>query len=509
MDNVDSKIGLINLADEHKLGCTIAWNVPANLCVATSAVEKALSDRGLPNYKPAGCTPLVRWKELVKNHLVSRSSSERPMRSNECRHTDKDVTSYEFSVNITSSETEKARLAPVGTMSFRKVNDAMWWRFTCGARLQNETLDEYIDRNLKHDPALTRSDCLDFANFAERAIEDASRFDGGNFHSASTLKQAIKVGFESSGGFSVASRGGFWFLPRLDGATCPYGVGHKIAAAMFEATGNSVRFTTMHVPKDAASIQGASEVAREDFLETLAALEAEVSDLEFLREGQNDVRRKRVSEIMAQVQIYKAVWGMAGDDLTSIGERVFSMMDAHDAKTAAKKAAKKVSKVKPTASSVVVSVAEAAGAEEAEAEAEVEEFDEDMDLTPEEEAEIESEIEAEAAAQEEVSDELADKIDEDVRKVTALMDAQRAVEKTALGSLLDNEEVRAGLKNNGKALVETRGFSIALRYNDGFGLVWRILRDGQTVSSGAKPTLDLKGLSAEMLTKIEEALSKM
>lgn len=501
MENVDSKIGLMNLADEHKLGCTIAWNVPANLCVATSAVEKALSDRGLPNYKPAGCTPLVRWKELVKNHLVSRASSERPMRSNECRHADKDVTSYEFSVNITSTETEKARLAPVGTMSFRKVNDAMWWRFTCGARLQNETLDDYIDRNLQHDPALTRSDCLDFANFAERAIQDASRFDGGTSHSASTLKQAIKVGFESSGGFSVASRGGFWFLPRLDGSTCPYGVGHKIAAAMAEATGNSVKFTTMHVPKDAASIQGASEVAREDFLETLAALETEVSELEFLREGQNDVRRKRVSEIMAQVQIYKTVWGMAGDDLMGLGERVVAMMDAHDAKTAAKKASKKVPKTKPAASSVVVSVSAATEADE-----ETEEVEEETPLTPEEEAEIESEIEAEAAAQEET---LEEKIEEDLRKVTALMDAQRAVEKSNLVSLLDNDEVKASIKKTGKALVETRGFSIVIRYDDGFGVTWRLLRDKQTVCSGAKATLDLAALSTEITTKMEDAAAKL
>jgi len=431
------------------------------------------------------------------------------MRSNECRHPDKDVTSYEFSVNITSSETEKARLAPVGTMSFRKVNDAMWWRFTCGARMQGETLDDYVDRNLKHDPALTRSDCLDFATFATRAIEDASRFDGGNFHSASTLKQAIKVGFESSGGFSVASRGGFWFLPRLDGVTCPYGVGHKIAAAMFEATGNSVRFTTMHVPKDAASIQGASEVAREDFLDTLAALETEVSELEFLREGQNDVRRKRVSEIMAQVQIYKTVWGMAGDDLTSIGDRVILMMDAHDAKTAAKKASKKAPKAKPAAASVVVSVSDAAEAEvEAEVD-EVEESDEEMDLTPEEEAEIESEIAAEAAAQEEIPDTLEDKIEEDLRKVTALMDAQRAVEKANLGYLLDTDEVRSSLKKTGKAVVETRGFSIVIRYDEGFGATWRLIRDKQTICSGAKATLDLESLSKEIVSKMEEAASKL
>jgi hypothetical protein len=507
MENVDSKIGLMNLADEHKLGCTIAWNVPANLCVATADVEKALTDRGLPNYKPAGCTPLVRWKELVKNHLVSRASSERPMRSNECRHPDKDVTSYEFSVNIISSETEKARLAPVGTMSFRKVNDAMWWRFTCGARLQGETLADYVDRNLEHDPSLTRSDCLDFAAFADRAIEDAARFDGCSAHSASTLKQAIKVGFESSGGFSVASRGGFWFLPRLDGATCPYGVGHKIAAAMSEATGNSVRFTTMHVPKDATSIQGASEVAREDFLETLASLETEVSELEFLREGQNDVRRKRVSEIMAQVQIYKTVWGMAGDDLTSIGDRVLTMMDAHDAKTAAKKASKKAPKAKPSAASVVVSVSEADSSKESEESEEA--YDDDNDLTPEEEAEIEAEIEAEAEAQIEVPDTLQDKIDEDLRKVTAIMDAQRAVEKANLGYLLDTDEVRSSIKKTGKAVVETRGFSIVIRYDDGFGATWRLLRDKQTVCSGAKATLDLETLSKEIVSKMEEAAAKL
>jgi len=303
VNSMDAKIGLFDLADEHKLGCTISWNVPTDLCVSVTDVDAAFAAQGLPNYKASGCQPIVRWKELVKSRIVARSSLARTIRPNECRHPDKDVVSYEFSVNIPSTETETARLVPVGTMSIRKTNSVMWWRFTCGPRLANETIDEYAVRNVTNCGDLSHADCIDFANHAESAIADSKRFGAGPCHSAGTIKQTIKLGFEGSGGFSVASRGGFWFLPRLDGVSCPYTIGHKIAAAVSSATGGAAKFTTMNVPKDTSSVQGATEVVHEDFFQSLANLETEVAELETLREGQNDLRLKCVGEILAQVQI--------------------------------------------------------------------------------------------------------------------------------------------------------------------------------------------------------------
>jgi hypothetical protein len=491
MNNVDAKIGLINLADDQKLGCTIAWSVPSNICIPVDAVAAALLKRGLPDYKPTGCTPLARWKELVKNHRVSRDPGLKDMRSNECKHADKDVTSYEFSVNLPSTQTEKARLVAVGTMSMRSANDAMWWRFGVGARAQGESIDDYIDRQLAHEPALSRQDCVDFAEYAHAAQSDAARFaTGTQCHSGGTVKHALKLGFISVGGFSVASRGGFWFIPRLGGEKCPYAIGHLIAEAFTEVGGGNIRFTTMHVPKDAASIEGASEVARKDFLESLQELEEELRELEALRSGQNDVRRARVQEIMQRVEVYKTLWGMTSDDLTDMGNRVLTLMDAHDQKTQAKKATKTKSKTKTKTktNSLAALNATTDAVEDSPEEVETEEDD----LTPEEEAEIESEVEAEAEAQIEV--------EAVVEETQNALSAAVAIKRVDLVAAICNEEVEKTLKNRGKYVLDANGFSTVIRYDDAFGLTWRLLRDGSLINNGSKKVSSLSVSLHELAT---------
>lgn len=501
MNNVDAKIGLFNLTDDQKLGCTIAWSVPADACIEVSAVTAALTKRGLPDYKPTGCTPLARWKELVKNHRVSRDPGLKDMRSNECKHADKDVTSYEFSVNLPSTETEKARLVPVGTMSMRSSNDAMWWRFGVGARQQGESIEDYIDRQLAAEPALTRQDCLDFAEYAVRAQGDAARFIGTACHSGGTIKHAIKLGFTSSGGFSVAARGGFWFIPRLGGPNCPYSIGHLIAEAFTEVGNGIIRFTTMHVPKDSASIEGASEVARKDFLESLQELEDELQELEALRSGQNDVRRQRVQEIMQRVEVYKTLWGMTGDDLTDMGNRVLTLMDAHDEKTKAKKAAKvgpkkkRAAKIMPASVSAATSISDTDEVDETEEveeveteEVEAEEVDEISD------AEYNLEIEAEAAAQ--------------VEETQRALDTAMAIKKINIEEAICNDEVAKTLKNRGKYILETKSFNTVIRYDESFGLTWRLIRDGALVANGSKKTAVLKDALVELAAELKEIADK-
>jgi hypothetical protein len=345
--SIDSRLGLSNLAPEDTLGATVAWHVPAGLCIPVASVTAALQAAGLPVYKASGATPKARWTELVKNHKIRRPVGRRELRSVECKHPDKSLTSYEFNVNVPSTETEKARLVPVGTMSIASLADAppvVTWRLSVGPRDldSGETEAEYIARQLLYSPDLAADDCLDFLNYGAQVFADVMQYSADNCHSATSMKALIKAGFEQTGGFSIASRGGFWFMPRIDGVTCPYTMAARIADVLDPATNGQVRFTRMSIPKDAQSVEGASEVVREDFLDSLRDLEEEIEELTAHKEGQNEGRRARLAGVLSRLEVYKAVWGMAGDDIETMVAKINGDLDAHDAKTSEGKSLKAI-----------------------------------------------------------------------------------------------------------------------------------------------------------------------
>lgn len=335
--SIDSRLGLINLSPDNTLGATLAWHVPSGIRIPVTAMAAALSKHGLPDYKPTGSSPKARWMELVKNHKVSREVGLREMRGVQCVQPDKTSIAYEFSVNAPSDENGKARLLPVGTLSLDPVANVMRWRLAVGEPVDGEPLADYFQRALDAEPALLGADLTDFADYAVRVAAEVQTYIDEESHSAVTTKAILKMAFEKAGGFSISSRGGFWFLPRLDGVTCPFTVAQKVAEAIAEASGGAIRFTRMSIPKDAPSLEGAAEVVREDFLDSLRDLAEEVSELESNKTGQNEGRRERVANLMTKVELYKTIWGMAGDDIEEAAAKVGSLMDAHDSKTAALK----------------------------------------------------------------------------------------------------------------------------------------------------------------------------
>lgn len=447
----EQKIGLSNLSPEDTLGCTVAWHVPSRLRVPAARVKQALADRGLPEVKPAGSTPSARWKELVKNHRISRKHGERDLRSIECKHPDKDILSYEFSVNAPSTETEKARLIPVGTMSLR--DDHMSFKLTVGPQALWESDETYISRALAHSPDLLPSDCMDFIAYARETQDEVGHYFREQQHSAVSLKALLKFYFERSGAFSVSSRGGFWFVPRTGLIDCPYEFMGKVAEAISEATDGAVRFTRMNIPKDATSLEGASEMVREDFIDLLQDLEKTVSGLESNMQGQNDCRREVVNGVIAKLGIYKTLWGMAGDDIEDLAARVTALMDEHDARTVALK-------------QNAVEVAQ---------------------------------IRAEARSEEA----------EERKRERAFQDARRIIIDRHGWSLVRGYDVRTDLEQNGKASASHNDLCIRLSIDSVLGLIWRITNNGVLVMEGrhTNSPYDLDILATEIQKRAQTLLA--
>jgi hypothetical protein len=333
---IDSRLGLINLSPDNTLGANLAWNVPSGIRIPVTAMAAALSKQGLPDYKPTGSTPRSRWSELVKNHKVSRALGLRDMRSVLVRDGVTTRTAYEFSVNAQSVVEGQANILKVGTLSIDD-NNVLSWHLAVGERFPAESLEDYFMRALLAEPGLIGMDLADFVTYAEGVHAEVKTYIDEDSHSAVTTKAILKMAFEKAGGFSISSRGGFWFLPRVDGVACPYAIGGKVAEAVAEASGGAIRFTRMNIPKDAPSLEGAAEVVREDFLDALRSLAEEVEELESNKTGQNDGRRERVANLMTKVELYKTIWGMAGDDIEEAAAKAAALMDAHDSKTAALK----------------------------------------------------------------------------------------------------------------------------------------------------------------------------
>jgi hypothetical protein len=427
--SAESKIGLSNLSPEDTLGCTMSWHVPTRLRVPVSRVKHSMDIRSLPEVKPAGSTPAARWKELVKNHRFSRKIGERDLRSIECKHADKGLVSYEFSVNAPSTETEKARLIPVGTMSLR--DETMSFKLTVGPQLYQESDEDYISRALAHSPDLLAADCRDLIDYARAVREEVGYYIGSPHHSAVTIKALLKICFEQSGAFSVSSRGGFWFVPRTGLADCPHAFMNRVAEAIIEATDGAVRFTRMNIPKDATSLEGASEMVREDFIDMLKDLEVAVESLECNMQGQNDGRREVVNGIIAKLGIYKTLWGMAGDDIESLAARVTALIDAHDSRTAA---------IKQNAVEI---------------------------------AQIRAEARSEDSAER--------------KRERAFADVHDALHRRRQWTVITYYDVRNSLENTGKAQIDETHWTMTLRTDDVLGLIWRITNNGVLVMEGRQP----------------------
>ena len=427
--SAESKIGLSNLSPEDTLGCTMSWHVPTRLRVPVARVKHSMDIRSLPEVKPAGSTPAARWKELVKNHRVSRKIGERDLRSIECKHSDKSLVSYEFSVNAPSTETEKARLIPVGTMSLR--DETMSFKLTVGPQLYQESDEDYISRALAHSPDLLAADCRDLIDYARAVREEVGYYIGSPHHSAVTIKALLKICFEQSGAFSVSSRGGFWFVPRTGLADCPHAFMSKVAEAIAEATDGAVRFTRMNIPKDATSLEGASEMVREDFIDMLKDLEVTVESLECNMQGQNDGRREIVNGIIGKLGVYKTLWGMAGDDIESLASRVTALMDDHDSRTAA---------LKQNAAEI---------------------------------AQIRSEAKSEDATER--------------KRERAFAEVHDALHRRRQYHAITCYDVRNGLENTGKAQIDETHWTMTIRKDDVLGLIWRITHNGILVMEGRQP----------------------
>ena len=333
---------LAAIPDEEMLGALLSVSCEGDLCVPVAAVNAALASVGVDT-TVGGLTARARFQELVGNgakkvNTRKGKDKHRPITGARCDHKEKGLLSFEYSVNIPSATTETANLVPVGVVSFNEINGQAYWKFVCGPREIAESERDYRERAYDALAAegVTFSDLRDFAEWADAALADIARFDRDNAHGASSIKRALTDYFERVSCYPVGLRGGTYFAVREGGPGCAYERTVALSAALDKVTNGAVRMAYFPTPRVASSVEATTEIVRTSFMEKIGEIEAEIAKLTTHRTGQNDGRRAELEDILARLDTYHALWGLAGDDIRAAAEKVRTAICDHDGKTAAK-----------------------------------------------------------------------------------------------------------------------------------------------------------------------------
>jgi hypothetical protein len=360
---------LANIPDSDLLGALFSVSCDSALCVPVEAVNAAFSAVGFASTVGAH-NARARFQELIGNgakRVNTRKGKDkhRSITGAKCDHKEKGLLSFEYSVNLPTATTETANLAPIGVVTFNEANGQAYWRYACGPQERHESATAYRERafDALSGKGVNFGDLRDFAEWADAALADIARFDRATCHGSASIKRALTDYFERVRCFPVGLRGGSYFGIRDGGQTCAYERTVALAAALDKATNGAVRMAYFPTPKVQASVEATTEIVRSSFMEEIGKIEEEIGKLTAHRYGQNDGRKEALLSILDKLDTYRALWGLAGDDIRDAAAKVQAMIEGHDTATTIKAAPKAAKAAARDAAEAVTEGAKAAAAD--------------------------------------------------------------------------------------------------------------------------------------------------
>lgn len=348
-------IANVNLDAEQTIGASINWYL-THKPVPTDALRDAFAANGLdPDALPGETTGVARFRELcayVNPRIYRRdpNGGKREFVVAQVKHTGEDakLTSFAYSANLADA-TEKARLVQVGTLTYDSANDTFHWRFAADRKHRGETDANYIDRCLAMQPDFVRADLEFFAGFADGILDEVSVYANAPHYDIVRLRDALRALFIDAGCYSLSTRGGFWFAPRVGEDGGPFGRVERIMKA-YEAADANNRFLLLTMPKDAQTVETAATVVEEGLMARVAEVEKALEAVtEQKRAGQHDTRLAELAAVISQADLYREMLGMATDALQAKIDAVRAIIDAQASVYAAEVEARKAAKAKADA----------------------------------------------------------------------------------------------------------------------------------------------------------------
>lgn len=369
----NTNFGLVSLDPSDTVGSSINWYLTHDP-VPCSDLADAFVANGLdPMDLPSETTALSRFRELCAylSPRIYRPIAVGDRREFVCAKVDhgsedKDLVSYSYSANFGRGR-EKSRLVQVGTLTFNKANGTFSWRFEFDRMNSGETLDGYVARGVVafDGTGINADDLTFFAGFCHRLLSEVDVYASAPHYDICRLRDTLRDQFISAGCYSLSSRGGFWFAPRLDSDDGgPAGYVARVMAAYEEVSANN-RFMLLTMPKDERTVETAASVVSEGLMARVSSvLDAIAKVSEMKRAGQHDTRLTELADVVEQAELYREMLGMTTDDLTARIAEARGMIESQAnlfaseiatrkaEKEAAKKAAKEAEKAAETAEKV-------------------------------------------------------------------------------------------------------------------------------------------------------------
>jgi len=327
--NATLAVSTISLTPEQIIGASVNWKL-THMPVPYALVVQAYNNNNIDiENLPDPTTGLARFRELCQ-YQFNRTSyrddngSKRDFVNTVVKHADSHLISYTYGVNVAEA-TEKARVIPVGTITYNTNNDIYHWRFVTDHRLPNESVSDYIVRCHAGMPAEVRlSDCEYFNGFASSLLAEVDQYVSGTNYDIVKLRDILKQAFIDYGCFTLSQRGGFWFAPRTTGdSTCPFtNIINLVRAfeSINEMAGipenDSISFMLLTMPKDTATVNAAASVVQENLLDKVNEISDAIDKIkEVTRSGQHNSRINELARIVATAELYRDMLGMTTDAL--------------------------------------------------------------------------------------------------------------------------------------------------------------------------------------------------
>jgi hypothetical protein len=324
----------IVIAPEQTVGASLNWSIPEGVKLPAALVKQAVTDNSLPeNVFGQPTEPLWQFKFWhYRARVPGRRRNEREIISAPARHQSNDLVSFVYSVNIDSTEDEKGRLIPVGSVTFNIADEQFWWRFDVGAMQPGETDSDYLDRALAaHDPAhgIEDKDLASFRSYAIHTLNDVAIFAQEPYYNGNSIRDGVSHYFRKVGGYSMSARGGFWYLPRIEGQPdkCPLTRAEAMMAAVETASEKKCRFFRLTMPKDASTTEMASEFVSSGLAERINDIREKVAKIEEVtRKGQHSTRLEELASIRQDIALYRDILGLLDTDLLQSADEVTTMI---------------------------------------------------------------------------------------------------------------------------------------------------------------------------------------
>lgn len=314
-------IANVALEADQTIGATVNWYL-THCPVPVDALKAAFETQGLdPDSLPAETTGVARLRELciyVNQRIYRRdpNGGKREFVVSQVRHAETELVSFAYSANFASA-TERTRSVQIGTLTFDTRNDTFHWRFAADRKHQGETDANYIERCLASMPDFNAADLEFFARFADSILDEVAVYANAPHYDIVRLRDTLRELFIKAGCYTLSTRGGFWFAPRIGEDGGPFGRVERIMKA-YEAADDRNRFMLLTMPKDAVTVETAATVVEEGLMARVQKIEDALDGVvEQKRAGQHKTRLDELASVIQQAELYREMLGMTTDALQS------------------------------------------------------------------------------------------------------------------------------------------------------------------------------------------------